>query len=166
MRIVRLIIISILLVFFVVTIISLFIPSNIRISRAIQINSRKDSVMNQISDPKKWRDWYPDADSSKFYFENGHVRGLILDESKHQYIILKQITEDEVTAIYTLPGKEVRTGWQVLSTTGSTSVTVQWYMDFHLRWYPWEKFSSFIFEKLYHPQLQKGLDSLKKILED
>lgn len=165
MRIVRLIVISILLVFFVVTIISFFIPSNIRISRAVQINSRKDTVMSQISDPHKWRNWYPDADSSKFYVENGQVKGLILDQRKRQYIILKQITEDEVTAIYTLPNKEVRTGWQVVSTTGSASVTVQWYMDFHLRWYPWEKFSSFIFEKVYHPQLQKGLDNLKKLLE-
>ena len=38
-------------------------------------------------------------------------------------------------------------------------------MGFHLRWYPWEKFTSFMFERIYNPQLQKGLDNLKTFLE-
>jgi hypothetical protein len=42
---------------------------------------------------------------------------------------------------------------------------VQWYFDFHLRWYPWEKFSSIVFDKQLGPPMEKSLDNLKKLLE-
>ena len=64
-----------------------------------------------------------------------------------------------------LPNKKIPTGWLVAANPDANSVTIQWYMDFHLRWYPWEKFSSFMFERIYHPQLQQGLDNLKRFLE-
>ena len=91
--------------------------------------------------------------------------GLILNKSKQQYIKITEKKEDEITAVYTLPNKKIQTGWQIATTPDSSSVTVQWYMDFHLRWYPWEKFTSFVFERIYNPQLQKGLDNLKTFLE-
>ncbi len=65
MRIFKLIIISLIVLFIIVTIISLFIPSHIRISKAIQINASKDSVMNQIGNPEKWGNWFPGIDSPK-----------------------------------------------------------------------------------------------------
>jgi polyketide cyclase/dehydrase/lipid transport protein len=165
MRIARLIIISFVVLFTIITIISLFIPSQVRISRAIQINSPKDSVMNQVSEVSNWKDWYPGADSLKFYYEGNRIKGLVLDESKKRYLIIKEKKDDEVTADYILPNKKIATGWVLATTANSNSVTLQWYMDFHLRWYPWEKFSSFMFERIYHPQLQQGLDNLKRFLE-
>ena len=70
MRIFRFIIISLLVIFFITTIISLFIPSHVRIYKAIQINSSKDSVINQVGEVSHWKNWYPGADSSKFFYEN------------------------------------------------------------------------------------------------
>jgi hypothetical protein len=121
--------------------------------------------MDQISNAANWKSWYPGADSSKFFYEAGSIKGLILDEHKKQYIIITGKTQDEVTAEFVLPNKKIPTGWLVASGSGANSVTIQWYMDFHLRWYPWEKFSSFMFERVYHPQLQQGLDNLKRFLE-
>ncbi|MFI5185372.1 MAG: SRPBCC family protein [Chitinophagales bacterium] len=165
MRIIRLIIISILVLFTIITIISLFIPSHIRISKAVQINSSKEAVMEQISDPGKWRNWYPDAHSSEYFYEKDSIKGLILDQDKKQFLVITGKKEDEVTAVYMLPNKKTPTGWQIISSQNSNSVTVQWYIDFHLRWYPWEKFASFMFEKVYNPQLKQGLDSLKAFVE-
>ena len=165
MRIIRLILISILVLFIIVTIISLFIPSHVQVSKAVLIHSPKDLVMAQISDPKNWKNWYPGADSSNLFYENGIATGLILNKSKQQYIKITGKKEDEITAAYILVNKKIRTGWQIATTLDSSSVTVQWYMDFHLRWYPWEKFTSFMFERIYNPQLQKGLDNLKTFLE-
>ena len=165
MRIVRFIIISAAVIFIIITIISLFIPSNVRISRGIQINSSKDAVMNQVGQVSNWKNWYPGADSLKSYYEDNVIKGLILDEPNKRYLVIREIKDDEVTAEYLLPNKKIQTGWLVAANANANSVTMQWYMDFHLRWYPWEKFSSFLFEKVYHPQLQHGLDNLKKFLE-
>jgi hypothetical protein len=64
-----------------------------------------------------------------------------------------------------LLNKKIPTGWQIVPAIDSNSVTVQWYIDFHLHWYPWEKFTSFMFEKVYNPQLKQGLDNLKAFVE-
>ena len=165
MRIIKLIIISILVLFIIITIISLFIPSHIRISKAIQINASKESVMNQISNPEKWKNWYPGIDSIKYFYKAGVIKGIMLNEEKQQYLILSNKKNNEVTAAFTFPNKKILTGWEIVPTLGTNSVTVQWYIDFHLNWYPWEKFTSFMFERIYNPQLQKGLDNLKTFLE-
>ena len=165
MRIFRFIIISIVVVFIIITIISLFIPSHVRISRSIQINSSKDSVMTQVGEVRNWKNWYPGADSLKFYQEGKMIKGLVLDEPRKRYLIITGEKPDEVAAEYRLSNKKILTGWIVAANAKSNSLTVQWYMDFHLRWYPWEKFSSFMFERIYHPQLQQGLDNLKRFLE-
>ncbi len=165
MRIIRLVILSILFLLLIITIISLFIPSHIRISKAIQINTSKELVMDQISDPVNWKNWYPGIDSAKYFYEAGIIKGLVLNEARRQYIIISEKKDNEVVATYTLPRRKIVTGWEVVPAIGSNSVTIQWYMDFHLRWYPWEKFSSLMFEKIYGPQIEKGLNNLKTRLE-
>jgi len=123
-------------------------------------------VMEQLIDPAKWKNWYPDIDSAKFIYSNdGTVKGLLLNERKQQFIIISQIKADGVTAEYRLPNKKISTGWLITPSIDANSVTVQWYMDFRLNWYPWEKFSSVVFERVYNPQLEKGLNNLKALLE-
>jgi hypothetical protein len=39
-------------------------------------------------------------------------------------------------------------------------------MDFHLRWYPWEKFASLLLEKSYGPRMEQGLATLKRLVEN
>jgi len=165
MRIFRFVIASVVVVSIIITIISLFIPSEVRISRGIQINSPKDSAMNQIGNPVNWKNWYPGADSLKSFYEGNVIKGLVLDERRKRYIVITGKKDDEVIAEYRLPGKKIPTGWLIAADKQSSLVTIQWYMDFHLRWYPWEKFSSLMFERVYHPQLQQGLDHLKRFLE-
>jgi len=165
MRVFKLVIVSIIVLFLIVTIISLFIPSHIRISKAIQIDVPKDSVMNQIGDPEKWKNWYPGADSAKYFYKEGIIKGIVLNERRHQYLIMGNRKDNEVTAAFTFPRKKILTGWEIVPAIGSNSVTVQWYIDFRLSWYPWEKFTSFTFERIYGPQLQRGLDNLKRFLE-
>jgi hypothetical protein len=58
-RLIKLAFISILLLFFVVTAISLLIPSDIRISKAINIHSGEDSIFALIRDTTKWKQWHP-----------------------------------------------------------------------------------------------------------
>src|SRR5215831_15835557 len=164
MKIFKFIIISVVVIFIITTIISLFIPSHIRISRGIQIDCSKDSALNQVGVILNWKNWYPGADSLKLYYEDNLIKGLVLDEHKKRYLVLREKKTDEVTAEFVLTNKKIPTGWLVTN-VGTNSVTVQWYMDFHLRWYPWEKFTSFMFEKVYDPQLQKGMNNLKAFVE-
>ena len=63
MKIIRFLLINIILLFLIVTGISLFIPSHVRISRAVNVASSVDSVLQQVDDLNKWKSWYPGFDT-------------------------------------------------------------------------------------------------------
>ena len=165
MRFIKLAIISIIILFLLVTAISVFIPSKIRISKAVDINSSKENVMTQIANPTQWKYWFPGADSLELYVE-GEAKGIVVDSQLHRSIIIREKNDSSVIALYGGPGaREIVNGWRIIGGNEGGVVTVQWWMDFKLRWYPWEKFSSLFFENIYGAQMEKGLENLKRLAE-
>lgn len=61
--------------------------------------------------------------------------------------------------------KPVINGWKIYGKAGADSLTLQWYMDFHLKWYPWQKFGSLFYENTYGVMMQQGLDNIKSRVE-
>ncbi len=164
MRIIKLGIISIIVFALLFTGISLLFPSHVRISKAIDITTDKDSLMIQIADATKWKNWYPGADTLPLLFIEGKVSGIITDSM--QGLIIKEVNDSAVLAMNVgFHLKRGESGWNIFPGHIPNSFTVQWYMDFHLRWYPWEKFSSLLLEKRYGPMMEQGLDRLKALLE-
>ena len=154
------------LIFFalLITGISLFIPSHIRISKAIDINAGKDSVMLQINDAANWKNWFPGGDTATSFISDNKITGIGIGGK--QALTITEINDSSVLAKNVGPGsKRGTSGWNIYEGRTSNTVTVQWYMDFHLRWYPWEKFSSLLLEKRYGPMMEQGLDKLKGLLE-
>lgn len=143
MRFIKLGLISVVVFSLLITAFSLMIPSHVRISKAIDISVDRDSLLNQLSNTNNWKNWYPGADS------------------------IQQLSEITTITDSTVIAKQSRaeSGWNLYDAGIPGTLTVQWYMDFHLRWYPWEKFSSLLLEKRYGPIMEKGLDNLKKLLE-
>jgi hypothetical protein len=45
------------------------------------------------------------------------------------------------------------------------TITVQWYFDFYLKWEPWEKFSSIVYDKQLGPVMEESLIKLKTLTE-
>lgn len=148
MKIIKLGIISLVFFALLITLLSLFFPSKIRISKAIDIHTDRKTVVEQIKDTAAWKNWYPGADSAQ-----------VLPQ-------ITAITDSSVTAASILQdGRKGFTGWTVYEAAIPNTVTLQWYMDFKLRWYPWEKFSGLLFEKRYGPVMESGLEKLKSLLE-
>ncbi len=143
MRFIKLGLISIVVFSLLITAFSLMIPSHVRISKAIDISVNRDTLLYQLSNIANWKNWYPGADS------------------------IQQLSEITTITDSTVIAKQSRaeSGWNLYDAGIPGILTVQWYMDFHLRWYPWEKFSSLLLEKRYGPIMEKGLDNLKKLLE-
>ena len=165
MRFIKLAIISFILFFLLITGISFFIPSTVRISRAIQVNADREKLVNILSDIKVWKSWYPGMDSGNIIYEEGKPVAIKPDPGNKIQWRKKDVTDSSV--IFYLAGagsKKVDNGWNLVREQGS--LTVQWYMDFKLRWYPWEKFSSLLFEKQYGTQMEIGLAKLKRLAEN
>ncbi|MBC7948188.1 MAG: SRPBCC family protein [Chitinophagaceae bacterium] len=169
MRAIKLAALSLVILFIIITGISLFIPSNIRISRAINIKADKEAVMSAIRDPTRWKTWHPGMENAPLLYVNGKPGGVILDSTSMERpvtIIITKETPDQVTAEFN-PKKlrPVTNVWQALSYSSNDSITIQWYMHFNLRWYPWEKFSSLLLEKSHGTRMEEGLGRLKKLFK-
>ena len=158
MRFIKLFIISVVVFFVGITAFSLLFPSHIRLSKAINIHAPADSIFSFIKDTAQWPGWHPG-------FQNASV-GATLQQND---LSLKSIAmSDTLVAVDLQKGQKlpVRNTWQLHQYNEADSVTLQWYMDFHLRWYPWQKFSSLFFESTYGRMMEQGLNNLKKKAEE
>jgi hypothetical protein len=150
-RLIKLALISIFLLFIVITAISLLIPSHIRISKAININSRKDSIFVLVSDTARWKEWHPafmPTDSAQPFLP---IHIVQKSESDSEIIMRLQQSNKPV----------VTSGWKIYQYPHVDSLTLQWYMDFQLKWYPWQKFGSLLYEKTYGTMMEQGLQNIK-----
>ena len=165
MRLIKLAILSFIILFLVVTAISLFIPSTIHISRASDINCTKDSIRSLITDPSKWKEWYPGGDTLDILYVAGEPKGLILDSAYG--IRIGDVTDSTVSMVEVGRSSTAspKMGFKLLPGRNETNNVLQWYMDFKLKWYPWEKFKSLFFENIYGPHLEQGLANLKSQCE-
>lgn len=151
MRIIKLAFISFIIIFIIITLISFLFPSHIRISRATNVPNKRDSIFSLLKNESGWHPAYLDSSTA----------------SKMQKIKRTNFEATDSTYAYQLEQdgkKPFVNGWQIYGEPSSDSLTLQWYMDFNLSWYPWEKFSSLFYEKTYGAMMEKGLHNLKKHL--
>lgn len=151
MRLIKLFLLSIFFLFLIVTGVSLMIPSHIRISKAVNIYTSKDSLFALIADTLKWKEWHP-----------AFIPGDSTPKFPAVHIRLKTQNDSEIIMRLQQANKpEVINGWRIYSHSPADSLTLQWYMDFHLQWYPWQKFGSLFYENTYGMMMEKGLENLK-----
>lgn len=149
MRIIKLGLLSFGFLFLLITLISLLFPSEIRLSRATNLPNNKPQIFSLLKNEEAWHPAYQDTASRKAITSMGR----------------KTVSQTDSTFVIQLQQegrKPVTSGWQVYGTPQSDSLTLQWYMDFTLSWYPWEKFSSLFYERTYGSMMEKGLANIKE----
>ena len=162
MRLINLGLISIVVFGAMIYIFSLFIPSSVRISRAINIGLPKDTLSRYIADMRTWPHWndmVKQQDSVLGTFAERNYKGATLS------IDILTATSDSIRARWQSGTSEpVLSGFNLVQSLSDTTVA-QWYFDFQLKWYPWEKFGSIVFDQQLGPAMETSLDNLRKNLE-
>ena len=150
MNYIKLAVISLIMLFLLFTGISLFIPSKVNISRAVNLSGKAGDILNFIKDTSKWEQWYPAFDTLK---------------ASGTKILITGSTDSSVTAEFSndKAKKIIRSTWQTIPYAGSDSITLQWSMHFKLRWYPWEKLGSLLYEKSYGQNMELALNNLRRM---
>ncbi|HKH63058.1 MAG TPA: hypothetical protein VKA49_19590 [Flavitalea sp.] len=162
MRLLKLLGISIVIFGILILGFSALFPSRVRISRAINIGAPMQKVQQGLGDLQKWQYWnemttQEDLTNKKFSdssFASDQMRVNLVSVSPD--IVLTRWNRNENEAI--------NSGFQLVGAADST--VVQWYFDFKLKWYPWEKFGSIIFDKQLGPPMESSLTRLKKFIEN
>lgn len=161
MRVVKLGLISIVVLFIVIFLLSLLIPSQVRISRAINITAPQDSIVHQLADLRQWQQWNELTRNPEMTHPRYTKDAFTSDHLQVQLVSVK--TDTIITVWQQQNGREIASGFTLYQADNTT--VVQWYFDFRLKWYPWEKFGSIIFDKQLGPPMEQSLGALKKTLE-
>ena len=169
MKVFRLLILSCIILFLIVTAISLLIPSHVRISRATNIRATADDVWLLVDDLYHWKEWNPfigQVPPGEIEYTDTSRGKPAAMKIAATLIQLKEKKSDERIFLMDISGKKpVINGWKFIGNSPGDFSTLQWYIDFNLRWYPWEKFASLLFEKTYGARMEEGLQNIKKTVE-
>jgi hypothetical protein len=162
MRVIKLGIISLVVFSIVVYLFSWLIPSHVRISRAVTIYKSKTAIADYMSDLRTWQAWNNmilKQDSTSGTFDRNGYQGRNLT------VKLLSVSPDSIITSWQYAKSEpVNSGFYLVQSLSDTTV-IQWYFDFHLKWYPWEKFGSIIFDQELGPPMEKSLSDLKASIE-
>ncbi|MFI5151949.1 MAG: hypothetical protein ACHQET_01365 [Chitinophagales bacterium] len=167
MRFLKLVLISILVFFIILTFLFSLFPSNIRISRVIQIQSSKEKIMATIGNLETWKDW-------NLLIYNSGLRNIRIPDpplgrgaSLHSDQLTVTVEEMNADSLVTRWSKsnerKFRGGFYLVQS--DESVTLQWYFDFHFHWYPWEKLGALFYDKRFGFVMEKSLVELKTYVE-
>jgi hypothetical protein len=168
MRFLKLVLISILVLFIVITFVFSLFPSHIRISRVVNIHSSKEKIAQVISDLKTWKDWnefFNDSSSGNSLSTPSIGKGASA-ASRSLRVTILNAGKDSITTSWTPKDKQPFSGGFNIVQTDSDNVVVEWYFNFHFRWYPWEKLGSMYYDKQLGPLMEKSLSGLKNYLEN
>jgi hypothetical protein len=170
MRFVKLALISAVVLFLVIYLFSLRIPSTVRISRAVNISSQEDSLYSVLADIllcNQWNALVNNQDlNGKQYTEFTFSSEQLKVKRGEYHNVLGHGNMDTDTLYTSWQQQNARVLKSGFTWTGANNqLVVQWYFDIKLRWYPWEKFGSIVFDKQLGPSMENSLGNLKKLLE-
>ena len=163
MRVIKLALLSFFFLFILITLISLFNPSTVRISMAVNVFADPSQVLVPVRNLQQWTQWYPGLKTlppGKIQFSNESGKPVMTIPGST--VIINKANDQQVLAdLVGSKGKKIMNGFNAITHNQTDSVTLQWYMDFDLKWYPWEKFGSMLYEKMYGATMEQGLSNLE-----
>ncbi|MFT3946125.1 MAG: hypothetical protein QM763_04045 [Agriterribacter sp.] len=170
MRLIKQILIGFTGIGLIIFIISLFLPSHVRVSRSILLSVAKDSVSNSLSQIKSWQNWNPllQDKTAAYHFEGDNTVTWKAADNKTNAITLQRVSTDSIIAVITTNNKQAfQSGFNVVKNTDNTGLTkVDWWIMEDLKWYPWEKFYGLFSESLKETYLENSLKTFKLYMEE
>jgi hypothetical protein len=162
----KLVIGSIIILSLVILFVFALFPSNVSVTRMVQINCSEDKIRTRIADLRTWKSWNefaiimvgkinpnnkPDSSWVDYLRVNGNE------------ISLAGVDQDHVNTIWSR-GDRMFAGQFIISSANKTPVVI-WTMNFDVKWYPWEKLASMFYDKQLGPIMERSLIQLRNELE-
>lgn len=161
----RIVIIALVVLFSVVMIFASLIPAETRVSRAINIRGNRDSMKHSLLDLRQWPLWHPNLknrnDSNPVTFS---AAGDTLLYNGFTVQVSPESDSSVNVDMTNREGNKMRSTINIIKMHGDTCA-VNWYVLFHSKWYPWEKFRSMFYDQMHGPSLDSNLLKFKGYIE-
>jgi hypothetical protein len=161
MRVIKLGLISIVALFAVMSFFSLMMPSTVIVSRAVDIYAPADSIKLHVSDLNQWTLWVKGMNSKSVTIKSAKEADL-----GRQQLSIESITDTTVVSNWASQTASTQISTIRFIPAAERNLTiVQWQFVQKLHWYPWEKFGSFMNDKILGPMMEQNLLNLKRLSE-
>ena len=159
--------------FIVITLLSLLITSNVRVSRATVINNTSiDKPYQQIVDLKNWKNWHPIFKTGVAVINFGNVtvgKNAACDivyNNKTTHLLITGTDSSSIKFILQSPGEnDIENAINFTPLTPAKEIRVEWRALTKLHWYPWEKVYAIFIDKITGPGYDAALNGLKDFIE-
>ena len=167
MRLIKLFVISVVVLFAIITGLGLLLPSAVRVTRNITIHAPQDTVYRYISDVKYWKFWLEGAKANPVQFLSKRTAGIgTVALLNGQQISIEMASKEWVETVWkTSKGKMQKGIFQIQPVASAGGTNVNWYFEQKVAWYPWERLSTLSNDKLMGPGMEQSLDNLRAIFE-
>ena len=163
MRFIKLAIISFVLLFLLLTGISLLLPSHIVVRRAIEVDASKEEVRNELSDLSRWHNWLLNRDTLPLTVSKANNKQLLT--MGNTTVNISSVTIDAIKTHWRVNNGKVLPGTFTFIEHENNTTTIQWDFEQNIGWYPWDKFGSVASDKVLGPFMEQSLKNLKDHLE-
>ncbi|MEP6514044.1 MAG: SRPBCC family protein, partial [Parafilimonas sp.] len=142
-------------------------PSTVKVSRAIDIKAPPDSVYVLIADINNWSRWMEGAKNNSLEILSSDKNGKAIKAraDANEITILTSTLDTTKTVWAGRNGEQQQSNFILFKNNRIKGTTLNWYFLEHVNWYPWERLSSMMNEKILGPQMEKSLENLKQIAE-
>ena len=169
MRLIKGLLVVIIGLFLMITLFSLLIPSDVRISRAVVINNTNASaIFQQLVPFENWKNWHPifTADSATYHRVTKDGSFHILHRQQDIALDIKDSDSSSIHFLLKLKGaNDVQNELVIHSLPAQEAVQLEWRTITHLKWYPWEKFYGIFLDQLTGASYEGALNGLKIFIE-
>lgn len=159
-RFIKLVLISLIVLFILATALTALLPSVVLVSRAINIQAPADSILVRIKDINQWKGWMEGMNDPSVKIMSATTASFGGTEISITAVSDTAVTSNWITG---KTGPQVST-IRLITQPGQQVTIVQWQFVQHLKWYPWEKIGSIMNDKIMGPMMEKNLANLKKSL--
>lgn len=164
MKLVKLAVISVVVLFTIATLIGILLPSTVVVSRAVDIPQQKSRVLPEVNDLRRWPGWIEGIKDNGFKLTTPQGTGVGAGAFVNGNNI--RITGISDTAVLTAwTGKSgfiQESAMNLITDPMGTITTVHWSFTQHIKWYPWERLGSMMNDKILGPVMEKSLANLQE----
>lgn len=174
MRLIKLALVGLVGMAVLFTIMGLLIPSSVKIARGVLVQADSAVVMQYMNNTHTWPQWMPwvQADSGAIVQvspnENGagaSMRWITLNGKKGK-LTITGYAPGEIQILHQFEGmNDARGGFRIRRIEGGKQTELQWFLEYPLRWYPWERFYGIFLDHMFGPIMQEGLEKARQQMQ-
>jgi hypothetical protein len=129
----------------------LLLPSHNIVSRAVNIKAKPTSILPLVQDKAEWHLWIEGMDSATL--------------NKRQQIQITSVSDSLIVANWNTAEVNYITKFRLIYNAGQAVTIVQWQFEQDVAWYPWERISSLMNDKILGTLMEKNLAKLQLVVE-